>query len=134
MYQRFDDFEKMRKARKNKNEKAILNMACDLANYYPGKKRSKAKRIYEESEKIADEMVYKIIGQADNLEDLMVFMAAIVKVKAYIDKALPFSIGPNAQYASCLLEERYYGDAWMGMHQDHIVMKLENLYREFIEH
>ncbi len=132
MYQRFDDYDKMRRAKKNKNELTILKMACDLYNYFPSTSKRKIKPVYNESERLADQMVDKILNEVKTLEDLMAFMAAVMKVRAYIDKALPFTIGPNAQYASYLLEEKYCDDGWMCMHQDRIVIKLEDLYRELI--
>ncbi len=113
-----------------KVERAMNQMACDVYNYPSGRKKSVGKEICEKSQKLADDYLSQILSSSVDLRSLMINMAAIEMIRALLKKAIPIPLGRQAMDAIKLLEEKYNGDAWMGMHQDLMELDLEHLFYE----
>ncbi len=119
---------KIKKGHKlTKLERVMNQMACDVYNYPLGRKRSVGKEICEGSQKLAECYMSKIMSSTVDMRSLMINIAAIEIVNAIFKKAISMSLGWKSKDAISLLEDKYNGDAWMGLRQDMMQIELEHL-------
>ncbi len=108
---------KMNKKKKGLN---LLQQGCNEVSNYERMNTARGKKSAEEAEKLAEQMLAKMMTHEDGVRGAVIATAAVAMVRAYLRKAIAMEVGRGARKDADNLERLYLTDSWMSLHNDYV--------------
>ena len=116
---------------KMKNKKKgldLLQQGCNEVSNHQRMNTTRGKKAAEEAEKLAEQMLAKMMTHEDGIRGAVIATAAVAMVRAYLRKAIVMEVGPEALKDADDLESLFLTDCWMSLHNDYV----QNLVDDFV--